>query len=83
MREVLPQTDRLDDAGVDLVQKVGEGRGAEGGGNCIPVCDLVRCIPAQMLTYMPDARIAAKDALHHAYFHGLDRETVGKIPLLY
>ena len=33
----------------------------------------------QMLAYTPNARITAKDALEHPYFHGLNRDTVGKI----
>lgn len=36
---------------------------------------------AQMLAYTPNQRIVAKDALEHAYFHGLDKSTVGTIPL--
>ena len=55
MREAVPQKDRLNDAGIDLVQ--------------------------QMLAYTPNARITAKDALEHHYFNGLNRDTVGKIPL--
>ena len=51
----MPQTDRLNDQGLDLVQ--------------------------QMLAYTPNARITAKDALEHPYFNGLNRDTVGKIPL--
>ena len=35
----------------------------------------------QMLAYTPNARITAKDALEHSYFNGLNRDTVGKIPL--
>jgi len=55
LREAVPQTDRLNDQGLDLVQ--------------------------QMLAYTPNARITAKDALEHPYFNGLNRDTVGKIPL--
>jgi len=36
---------------------------------------------AQCLAYHPNHRITAKDALNHPYFNGLDRETVGTIPL--
>ena len=36
---------------------------------------------AQMLAYTPNQRIVAKDALEHPYFHGLDKNTVGTIPL--
>ena len=35
----------------------------------------------QMLAYTPQARITAKDAMEHPYFQGLNKETVGKIPL--
>ena len=36
---------------------------------------------AQCLAYHPNNRITAKDALNHPYFNGLNRETVGTIPL--
>ena len=42
------------------------------------------CLPdraSQMLAYTPNARITAKDALEHHYFKGLNRDTVGMIPL--
>ena len=55
LREAVPHPDRLNDAGLDLVQ--------------------------QMLAYTPNQRIVAKDALEHPYFHGLDKNTVGTIPL--
>ena len=55
LRDAMPQTDRLNDAGVDLV--------------------------GQMLAYTPQARITAKDSMEHPYFNGLNRESVGKIPL--
>ena len=36
---------------------------------------------AQMLHYTPNKRIVAKDALDHPYFNGLNKATVGTIPL--
>jgi len=36
---------------------------------------------SQMLAYTPSQRIVAKEALNHAYFDGLNKETVGTIPL--
>ena len=55
LREVVQNPDRLNDAGIDLVE--------------------------QMLSYTPNQRIVAKDALEHHYFDGLDLNTVGTIPL--
>jgi hypothetical protein len=34
-----------------------------------------------MLHYTPNKRIVAKDALDHPYFNGLNKATVGTIPL--
>ena len=36
---------------------------------------------AQCLAYTPNQRIVAKDALNHPYFNGLNKETVGTVPL--
>ena len=36
---------------------------------------------AQCHAYSPSSRITAKEALDHPYFDGLNRETVGTIPL--
>lgn len=36
---------------------------------------------SQMLAYTPNQRIVAKDALNHAYFNDLNKDTVGTIPL--
>ena len=38
-------------------------------------------LTAQCLAYTPNQRIVAKDAMMHPYFDGLNKETVGTIPL--
>ena len=94
MREAVPQKDRLNDAGIDLVQQVSMPRALLSNRCATPPCVLGAprracctpppCLPdraSQMLAYTPNARITAKDALEHHYFKGLNRDTVGMIPL--